>query len=348
MNANSAATSAPVNSDGFLDIRHLAAPVGDPTLRQVKRQVEGLGCAEFEIGVLPPKHRPDLKTKIIRTFSAVQLLAEKVIRWLKAMNAEGYDIYCRPAVLDQGMRHPLIFVDDLSAEQIEKMELAGLPVAVLVESSPANFHGWVRVGKYPISSEEALCSARTLAVLFGGDPAAVSSRQFGRLAGFTNKKSKHAVSGGAPFSMLRASTTEVAPDGPKFLEILRASMVKRANFIQAGQVSGDRRRAAAELGGEESDRAAAAFLQARAGIQVLRSDGTPDESAADYGAAAGMLNEGWQPGDVYRALLRASPNIETRHRDVVEYAARTVASAERAAATKRPSRIPVPVLRPRR
>jgi hypothetical protein len=52
----------------------------------------------------------------------------------------------------------------------------------------------------------------------------------------------------------------------------------------------------------------------------LRSaDGSVDDSAADFGAAAELLANEWPPGDVCAALSLASPNVDARHRDAREY-----------------------------
>jgi RepB DNA-primase from phage plasmid len=341
-NLEFSATSAPgfppdgpsINSG----IRHLASAVHrvDYTVRQIQDQVRGLGCAELEIGVLPPKHRTDLSTFIVRVLSVAQLLTEKVIRWLKAMNAGGFDIYCRPAILADGKRSPLVFVDDLSAEKVEHMRASGLPLSVLVESSPRNFHGWVRVAEKPISADEMLGAARLLAAKFGGDIGAVGSRQFGRLAGFTNRKRRHRTSSGAPFAILRASTFEVAPKGPELLELMRAALKSKPSHGESDQVVSEGPHSAAVK----------VFLATREKIQLRRPDGTLDDSAADFGAVAEMLDDGWTAGDACAALMLASPNLHARHRDAQRYAARTVEAAERAVAARRSAAVPAP--RPRK
>jgi len=334
---NLASGSPSGSSASNFGIRHLASAAHqvDYTVRQIHDQVKGFGCAEIEVGVLPPKHRPDLTTYIIRIFSVAQLLTSKVIRWLKAMNAAGFDIYCRPAVLPDAMRCPLVFVDDLSAEKVEHMRASGLPLAVLVESSPANFHGWVRVADNPISADEALGAARILAAKFGGDIGAIGSRQFGRMAGFTNKKQRHETSSGSPFAILRASTIEVAPKGPEFLDLMRSAMVKKPSPVLIGRVESN----------IPQSIAVDAFLAARAKVRLLRANGAVDESAADFGAVAEMIDNGWLAGNACAALLLASPGIHVRHRDAQGYAARTVEAAERAVAARRSEL--VPALRPR-
>jgi hypothetical protein len=338
LSATSAPGYPPVGPLLKSGIRHLASTAQrvDYTVRQIQDQVRGLGCAELEIGVLPPKHRPDLSTFIVRVFSVAQLLAVKVIRWLKAMNAGGFDIYCRPAVLPDGKRSPLVFVDDLSAEKVGFMRASGLPLSVLVESSPGNFHGWVRVAEKPISADEMLGAARILAAKFGGDIGAVGSRQFGRLAGFTNRKQRHETSGGAPFAILRASTFEVASKGPEFLELMRSALMKMPGHGEAGQIDSD----------VPHSTAVKVFLAARQKMQLKRADGTLDDSSADFGAVAEMLGDGWPAGDVCVALLVASPNIHARHRDAQRYAARTVEAAKRAVVARRSELVPAP--RPRK
>ena len=108
---------------------------------------------------------------------------------------------------------PLIFVDDLSAQQLSQMKRAGFPLAIVIELSSEKFHGWTRVASEPINRAEAQGIARELASRFGGDLAAAAWNQYGRLAGFTNRKRERVTDSGPPFALLRAASQEVAPAG---------------------------------------------------------------------------------------------------------------------------------------
>jgi hypothetical protein len=99
-----------------------------------------MACDAYEVGVLPPKHRKDLRAERTRTFTADQVV--KSIPWLRRMNAQDYDIYIRPAPLADGSVQPLVFIDDITGDAVARMREAGFRFSALVESSPGNFHGW--------------------------------------------------------------------------------------------------------------------------------------------------------------------------------------------------------------
>ena len=298
---------------------------GDPTAEQILRQIRAFGCDCVEIGVLPPRHRKDLLANRIRTFTLAQLSDPKTIRWLKRMNAMDHDIFVRPAAGADGYVEPLVLVDDLSKEAVQRLEKAGFPMAILVESSPENFHGWVRISDSPISQAQALSAARILATEFGGDRGAVGARQFGRLAGFTNRKVKYRTGDRAPFARLRASQTAIAP---RAAELLSRAGALIQHEKQAKLIADDHSRAVIELGGSRYvDNSVRLFASMRSRSRVTRSDGSIDDSAADFAAAAGMLDAGWHVDAITHAIILASPRLAERHKDVHAYASRTVSVA---------------------
>jgi hypothetical protein len=341
-------------------LRRLTALAGvvaktDPTADQVRRQIQAFAeCPVFEVGIIPPKHRTDLKPERTRRFTTAQLTENRTIAWLKRMNALDRDVFIRPAPREDGKLAPLVFVDDLGPEQMVKMEVDGLPLSIVVESSPGRFHGWCRVSAEPITRDEAQVLARALARRYGGDPGAASWNQYGRLAGFTNrKKERRNALRGAPYAVLRRASRDVAAAGHVLLDeaktfLSQQQQAARITHEQHAQHrrADDRQRVVADLGGENYVAAAAeAFRVARARATARRADGSVDESRADYAAAATMLENGWEPAHVEAAILESSPNVYERHRDALDYAKRTTEAARRRIATGRSRRFPAP--RPR-
>lgn len=313
----------------------LSGSGGGQTFTHVQRQLAAMGCERYEVGVLPPRHRSDLRPERTRLWTAEQV--SSAVPWLRRMNALDRDVYIRPAPYEDGQLPPLIFVDDLNADQAQAMASAGLPMSVLIESSSERFHGWVRVSTDPVTRAEATSLARQLAHRFGGDPAAAAWNQYGRLCGFTNRKQSRQTTHGAPYARLHTASNEVAPAGPELLAEIRAELVReRAAQQQAQRRAVYRQHAAFALGGERYlESAAAAFKQARQQVNVTRSDGSLDESARDFGAACALLRQGWEPEHVEAALLEASPKIWERHRDTNNYARRTVEVAQHRISTGR-------------
>jgi hypothetical protein len=208
-----------------------------------------------------------------------------------------------------------------------------------VESSPGRFHGWCRVAGDSITRVEAQHLARELSRRFGGDPGAASWNQYGRIAGFTNrKKERRSERRGAPFAKLHASSSDIAPAGPKLLSEVRAALQQQDQNARAAQNeqyrlarrAEERQRAAVDLGGARYLASAAeAFRAARSRADVRRADGSRDESRADFAATAMMLEQGWEPAHAEAAILEASPNVYERHPDAGQYARRTVDAARR-------------------
>jgi len=58
---------------------------------------------------------------------------------------------------------------------------------VVIETSPSNFQAWLCHGQI-LPKQVSTIAARLLASRFGGDPASADWRHYGRLAGFTNRK----------------------------------------------------------------------------------------------------------------------------------------------------------------
>jgi hypothetical protein len=300
----------------------------DPTDDQVRRQLSSFGSARYEIGLIPPKHRRDLPRESIRVWTAEEILDR--LGFLKAKNSGDYDVYIRPAAVDEiDEVAPLVFIDDLSAGACKSLVEEGFRFGVLIESSPGNFHGWVRLGEEPIPKAIATEAAKMLAARFGGDPASADWRHWGRLAGFTNRKASRRTAGGLPpFARLTSACTEVSPAGAELLDWANVVNLERVE-IEA------RRRRRVKTSENDSYRPKAgardpilAFVDARSRLGKVGAEGKPDDSATDLSACLSMLRRGFSVDDVARAL-ETSPSLAARHSDPADYIRRTVEAAVR-------------------
>jgi hypothetical protein len=150
----------------------------------VRKQIEAMGAQIFEVGLFKPEAAEVGKAVMIpRTWDCATLV--RSIPWMRMQNADGRNIYIRP----QG-EHDLSLVDDLSAQALQRMKKEGFGPAVVVETSPGNFQAWL---KHPerLPREVSTLAARRLSEKFGGDPGSADWRHFGRLCGFTNRKTKY-------------------------------------------------------------------------------------------------------------------------------------------------------------
>lgn len=179
----------------------------DRTYLAASRQLDALGVDSFEVGV-----RDRAGRMLIRSWSKAEVL--KAIPWLKSQNAQGADVYVRPASPGGNANAGIVLVDDLSRETVARMKADGLTPALLVETSPGSYQVWVRVHENRIEQRTATELAKTVATQYGGNPNSADWRQFGRLAGFTNNKREHKdASGQSPFVLAHESTGKAAPAG---------------------------------------------------------------------------------------------------------------------------------------
>lgn len=178
---------------------------GDRTSQAIARQLKAMGCDLYDIGI-----RDSATGKMMNREWTLQEVVENAA-WLKRMNAQGNDIYIRPA---ESARHGLVLVDDLSSFDLDAMKEEGREPAAVIETSPKNYQAWVKVAaNAPAEHRGAI--ARRLAREYDADPASADSHHYGRLAGFTNQKPKHTTKTGyQPWVLCRASSGQAATTGP--------------------------------------------------------------------------------------------------------------------------------------
>lgn len=317
----------------------------DATSNQVRQQLKAMSdVPKFEVGVIPPKSRPDLPAQRIRTWSPAEIL--KGLPWLKRMNALDYDCYVRPAPAPKGKAHPYAFIDDLDENKLLRMKSDGHRFAILIESSPGLYHGWVRLGTDLMEPEEVTTCARSLAETYGSDPQSADWRHFGRLAGLTNRKPQRAIvqpSGQRmqPFARLREISATVTEAARRLVEWIRRMIAERHERAACKFKAKEHRKnnlKSFEGAPGAFDETVSAFLGARA---RARSD---DDSAKDFSAVLTLLRRGYSSHLVATVLRSASPDLETRHRMADDYVRGTVARA-RATVSTTPNRSSAP--RPR-
>jgi hypothetical protein len=157
--------------------------MANATENAVCSQIESMGAAVFEIGVLiPGREAGDNRTDavmLLRTWEKETI--QRSIPWLRAKNAAGAAIYVRP----HGEHH-LSLVDDLNLDAVRRMKMSGFEPTLVVETSPSNSQAWLNHGT-ALDKKTSTAAAKTLA-----DPGAADWRHFGRLAGFVNRKRQYA------------------------------------------------------------------------------------------------------------------------------------------------------------
>jgi hypothetical protein len=176
----------------------------DLLAKQIDRYLHALGAEKYTLQLV---HAQGL----MRAYRGVKEAKDfdgNMLAWLKAKNAEGYQIYCRPI----GWQYVLL--DDLTPDNLARAK--ELAPCVVMETSPANFQAWLRLNAVPGSREEALSICRELADLLGADRGSAEPDHVGRLPAFTNRKEKYRTAKGYPFVKLPVATpvkTSFYPQG---------------------------------------------------------------------------------------------------------------------------------------
>lgn len=227
--------------------------------------------------------------------------------------------------------HPgIILVDDLTETAVEQLTRDGLEPCLAVETSKENYQAWVRIHGGTVPYEVVGAVARQLAETYGGDPRAVSPRQPGRLAGFTNRKLKHRRSDGSfPFVRLtHMDKGRVASRGSNFIE--KALEVDTARAARGAPPETPHFAASTEA---RQDAEVTAWLNANYEQQTarlrwetargIRPAAANSSSEADFAVARAALAEGID------RLLVINWIARLRQDKGWEYSSRTVEAARR-------------------
>lgn len=293
-----------------------ANPVkGDRTAQAMQRQLKAMGCDHYEIGI----RHADSGKMMNRSWSSDDVL--KNAAWLKRLNAQGNDIYVRPA---QEERHGLVLVDDLSKDDIDAMNAEGREPALVVETSPENYQAWVKTTPRAVTEATRGEIAKQLAREYQADQASADSRHYGRLAGFTNRKDKHTTkTGQQPWVLCRESSGEVASAGAELIkqgkELRDAAEQKREQASRLAQIEAPDKMRRYRRSTVDDYRSEMAGLVKRYGH---------DLSKCDFIASMKLAAKGRDPEEISKALQEASPSLSERksgHQE--DYARRTVERA---------------------
>ena len=271
------------------------------TARAVDRQLRAMGAERYDIGLIHQvTDRP-----IPRIYTHEQAL--HAVGWLRARNAEGYNIYVRP-LADEGTNVGLVLVDDLSVDRIAQMHRDGFGPAAVTETSPGNYQAWVRLADRPIAADLATAAARELMQRYGGDPASADYKHYGRLAGFTNRKPERARSDGLqPFVKLHESGGRQAARADELLDVAAERL--RAQERQAQERAAEDARPRARVGGPQDPARADDFSRPGQGAALI--DGL--HLAAEYRQHAERLIARYPLADMSRLDYTVLRDLAQRH-----------------------------------
>jgi hypothetical protein len=120
-----------------------------------------------------------------RLWTAAQLVSAATIRFLRARNCQGCDVYIHPYAGNQNAGYVLVDLDRADPTAVDLMRANGHDPCVVVLTSAGHLQAWIRLSSSPLEPAVATAAGRHLAHLYGGDGASTDWRHLGRLAGFT-------------------------------------------------------------------------------------------------------------------------------------------------------------------
>lgn len=238
-----------------------------------------------------------------------------LIPYLSAQNARGRDIYLTPIDLD----HHYVVVDDTTETSLGDLIAAGYRPALVQESSAGNRQAVLKVPKRRDRDEQR--AANEVVVSLNrrfGDPAFSGVVHPFRMAGFSNKKPGR----NNAFTRIVEAVGGICTRALEQLDAIRARIVgERTATPNLPDVPKPR---VADLPAASSA-SEAAFDRARQQAEGLAAHmgWQRDESRLDYRAAQIMAEDGWARDEIAAAILTRSSNLGDRHRNPVDYAART-------------------------
>src|ERR1041384_5824010 len=164
------------------------------TSQAIRRQLAAMPNELYLIRLI---HRPTRRPfPGERLWTATQLLHATTVRFLRARNREGCDVYIHPFAGRHNAGFILVDLDRSDGTMIESMRSHGHDPCVVLETSPGHLQAWVHMSTSPLEPTLATALGKQLAIAYNADLASTDWRHLGRLAGFTNQKPQRLTFGG--------------------------------------------------------------------------------------------------------------------------------------------------------
>jgi len=263
-----------------------------------------------------------------RLWSAGQLVSGSTIRFLRARNREGCDIYIYPYAGEQNAGYILVDLDAAQPTVLETMRAHGHAPCVVVQTSAGHLQAWVCLSTGPLEPEVATAAGKWLAHAYGGDPASTDWRHLGRLAGFTNQKpARRATNGLAPWVRLVYARAGLAPQADSLLQSAQAAVQPRPLAPRADTSLSSSTTDQAPFPSIATAQASAIYRGCMQRWRITERFSPPDWSIVDLWVARQLLSQGMSETRVETILRLASPHFPSRHPDPDDYLRRTLARA---------------------
>lgn len=291
------------------------------TLQAIRRQLAAMPNDLYLVRLIHHLTRQPFPGE--RLWTAEQLATAATVRFLRARNREGCDVYVHPYAGNRNAGYVLVDLDRAPTTTIGTMRAHGHSPCVVVQTSPGHLQAWIRLSTAPLQPSVASAAGKLVAAAYGGDPASTDWRHLGRLAGFTNQKPARRTPGGyAPWVKVVSTQPGVAPQAEVLLRSAREWTARPPAIPEATTTSESS--VPALIAASIATELYQACMQR---WRIRQRFPQPDWSIVDCWVARHLLRQHWAPAHVLQILRLASPNFPRRHGDPDDYLRRTVAHA---------------------
>ena len=262
------------------------------------------------------KNFNDGRIKILKDISLDDYL--KSLKYLKYLNAQGYNVFFSPCVAGGVVD---VLLDDVKESTIRQLEKDGFEPLYYLETSPSNYQAIIRLSSSPLDKSIHGFISRQLADIYSADPNSSDVGHFFRLAGYTNRKEKYCCQNGLyPFVKLFPGRIKVATKGETYISQVIQGI--QSGFIELPS-SDIATPPALQAARKNGNMGCFAYVE-----KVYQSGSIDDISSLDFKAAMYASRKGFSIEAIKDAMLKLSPNIEQRKKGHInDYLDRTIDNA---------------------
>jgi hypothetical protein len=303
------------------------------TMLAMDRQLTAMPCDCYLIRLIHYASRQALPGQ--RLWPASQLRKEATVRFLRAQNRAGYDVYFRPFIPGgRNAGYILVDLDSVQPAVLDRMASEGHQPCLVTQTSPGHLQAWVQVNLEPLALPVATAIARHLAVLYQADRASADGAHVGRLAGFTNQKPHRRLpSGLAPFVKVLQDASVLASQGSSLVETATRLLQSPPRALRQPKVI------VSHTSMDDSSprdsvshfwavgRATAEYQKHLRSLRIPQRFTDIDWSIADFWIAKVLISQGASLEEVRNVLRWGSPHFPRGHSDPEDYLHRTVRRA---------------------
>jgi hypothetical protein len=289
------------------------------SLQAIRRQVAAMPCDIYLVRLIHSATRRSFPGE--RLWTAQELARTSVVRFLRARNGEGWDVYIQPYAGDHNAGYILLDLDHTRIEVLDRMRERGHQPCLLLRTSPGHLQAWIHVSPQPLPPALATALGQHLAHIYGGDPASTDWRHLGRLAGFTNQKPQRRLGCFAPWVKILHAQPGLASQAEELLRSATALIRPPLAPVSALPPTASCRPRLTPQG------AMAVYQGWVERWRIRQRFPHPDWSIVDLWVAKQLLAQHIPVSQIETSLRLGSPHFPRHHGDSEDYLHRTLTRA---------------------